>query len=112
MLAVLAGQVTGALEELHHCTREGLEYLSRGMELQPDSEISLHLLAALTELQKLDRVVQRLKNVESILLEWLHANEGKQVKCEKPAWAEVLINRHVMPDEDAVLINVLAGGEQ
>lgn len=107
LLRVLAEQVAGALRDLHHCSEDGLGHLARAMEMHPRSDMAPHILAALTDLQKIDRAMQRLKNVETSLSEWSQASVHGGQERPEPAWAALLSSRYVMPDENVVLNRVL-----
>jgi len=58
-------------------------------------------MAALTELQNIDRVMQRLNNVMSCLDEWSEATKDKPVG--EATWKDTVHNRYVMEEERLVL---------
>jgi len=105
LLAVLQAQVVGALQDLHQCTDDGLNHLAQVIELHPDSELVPHVLSALTDLQRIDRAMQRLHNVASSLDEW------KRATCvhahDAPTWTDALTGRYVMPEEREAMNKVL-----
>ncbi len=109
LLRVLEKQLIGALEDLHGCTEDGLGRLAQAMEQHPESVIIPHIMQALTELQKIDRVTQRLGNVVENLSDW--AATIQQQTHEPPVWANAVSSRFVMPEEGAVLRSVLRGKE-
>jgi len=105
LLAVLQAQVTGALQDLHLCTEDGLGHLAKIIELHPESKLTVHVLAALTDLQHIDRAMQRLHNVASSLDEWKRASSGQGLGA--PTWVEALTGRYVMPEEREAVTWVL-----
>lgn len=104
LLAVLQAQIDGALQDLHLCTEDGLGHLARIIEFHPEDALTPHVLAALTDLQGIDRAMQRLQNVISSLDDWEKACEPTQ---STPAWLQVLAGRYVMPEEREVVSRVL-----
>ncbi len=109
LLRVLEKQLIGALEDLHGCTEDGLGRLAQAMEQHPKSVIIPHIMQALTDLQKIDRVKQRLGNVVENLSDW--AATIQQQTHEPPAWANAVSSHFVMPEEGAVLRSVLRDEE-
>ncbi len=106
LLAVLKAQVTGSLQDLRLCTDDGLGHLAKIIELHPDSELVPHVLSALTDLQRIDRAMQRLHNVVSSLDEWNRAS-GAQAH-DAPSWIDALTGRYVMPEERETMNKVLS----
>ena len=106
LLSVLQAQVVGALQDLHLCTESGLGHLAKVIELHPESELTAHVLAALTDLQRIDRVMQRLQNVVGSLEEW--KNASREQSLGTPAWLDTLVGRYVMPEEREVVTRVLS----
>jgi len=105
LLYVLESQVTGALEDLHVCTEDGLGHLEQALDKHPKSGVSPHIIRGLTDLQKIDRVTQRLRNVAESLAEW--AGDTHKKIDDRPMWADAVADRFVMPEESAVLKQVL-----
>ncbi|HKJ83030.1 MAG TPA: hypothetical protein VJ961_03300 [Mariprofundaceae bacterium] len=105
LVQVLQQQVAGALGNLHDCTEDGLGHLAKALDYHPDSEVTPHILRALTDLQKIDRAIQRLRNVADSMDEWSSASGD--VPQDRPAWAEVMAERFVMPEEGSVLERIL-----
>ena len=105
LLAVLQAQVVGALQDLHMCTEDGLNHLAQVVELHPDSELIPHVLSALTDLQRIDRAMQRMHNVVSSLDEWKRASDVRT--HDTPTWTEALTGRYVMPEERETMNKVL-----
>lgn len=106
LLEILQAQVVGAIQDLHFCTDDGLEHLAEIVKMHPDSELCTLVLAALTDLQRIDRVMQRLQNVANSLDEWRHSSSTPPPG--KPVWLDVLTRRYVMPEEREVVAEVLA----
>lgn len=104
LLHLLEKQVTGALQNLHACTEDGFGHLEQALENHPNSEIAPHIIQALTDLQKIDRATQRLRNVADSLAEW---SEGADMPDDRPTWANAVSARFVMPEESTVLKQVL-----
>lgn len=105
LLRVLEKQVSGALQDLHDCTEDGLGHLARVLEHHPDSVVTPHIMRALTDLQKIDRAAQRLRNVAYNLAEW--ADFTREKPYERPTWADAVSSRFVMPEESSALKQVL-----
>lgn len=105
LLHVLQRQVAGALKNLHDCTEDGLGHLAKALEHHPNSEVTPHIMRALTDLQKIDRATQRLRNVSDSMAEW--AEVARNQTDERPTWLDAVSARFVMPEEDVVLKQVL-----
>lgn len=110
LLAILQAQVTGALQDLNYCTDDGLEHLAKIIKMQPDSDLSNLVLAALTDLQRIDRVIQRLQNIANSLDEWRQSLGSPPLG--RPTWLDSLTGRYVMPEEREVVAGVLNGSHQ
>ncbi len=109
LLRLLRRQVAGALQDLNTCTEDGLGLLAQAMEQYPESVMMPHIMQALNELQKIDRVMQRLDNVVGSLSDWDATIQQRTHK--PPTWIDAVSSRFVMPEEGAALRAVLQGGE-
>ncbi len=106
ILHALEKQVTGALRDLHTCTEDGFGHLEKALDRHPKSEVTPHIIQALTDLQKIDRATQRLQNVADSLDEWFGAEcsgMSDAVSHGRPSWADAIAARFVMPEEKTVL---------
>ncbi|MDX8407404.1 MAG: hypothetical protein R8L58_03350, partial [Mariprofundaceae bacterium] len=101
LLRVLTRQVEGALQLLNESTENGLIKISEVLEKEAGTEIEGDIMDALTELQNIDRVMQRLHNVRSCLDEWSQA--VKDVDAGEPGWQQSVADRYVMEEERLVL---------
>ena len=100
LLRVLEKQVQGSVELLATSSEEGLVKLMDILEMGVAPEVEAKLMEALTDLQNIDRVSQRLNNVKSCLSEWADAQPDT---TEKAAWEEEVAKRYVMEEERIVL---------
>ena len=100
LLRVLEKQVQGSVELLATSSEEGLVKLMDILEMGVAPEVEAKLMEALTDLQNIDRVSQRLNNVKSCLSEWA---EAQPEATEKAAWEEEVAKRYVMEEERIVL---------
>ncbi len=101
LLRVLAGQLEGALSLLKESSEDGLIKLSGALDEQPGEAVEFQIMEALTDLQNIDRVSQRLHNVRTCLADWSEAVEPAGEGT--PAWEEVVSKRYVMEEEREVL---------
>ncbi len=100
LLRVLKKQVGGSLELLNESCEEGLVKLTEVLDMGVSEEVEDLIMAALTDLQNIDRVSQRLNNVKSCLKDWSdHAPETAQAVL----WEEEVSQRYVMEEERMVL---------
>jgi len=98
---VLTRQVEGALSLLNESTENGLTKISEVLEKEPGAEVEEGIMEALTELQNIDRVMQRLNNVKSCMEDWSQA-VGDQGQAEI-TWKDAVADRYVMEEERRVL---------
>ncbi|MDX8392020.1 MAG: hypothetical protein R8K53_05555, partial [Mariprofundaceae bacterium] len=101
LLTVLHKQVAGALELLNASTEDGLIKLTDAMDRDVEGVLAKDIIAALTDFQNIDRVMQRLRNVESSLSDWAIAQNG-QAPAEA-IWKDEVEKRYVMEEERQVL---------
>lgn len=100
LLRVLKKQVGGSLELLNESCEEGLVKLTEVLDMGVSEEVEDLIMAALTDLQNIDRVSQRLNNVKSCLKDWSdHAPETAQAVL----WEAEVSQRYVMEEERMVL---------
>ncbi|MDQ7001698.1 MAG: hypothetical protein Q9N02_03300, partial [Ghiorsea sp.] len=100
LLRVLEKQVQGSVELLATSSEEGLIKLMDILDMGVAPEVEAKLMEALTDLQNIDRVSQRLNNVQSCLHEWA---EVQPDATEKAVWEEAVAKRYVMEEERIVL---------
>ena len=100
LLRVLAGQLEGALALLKESSEDGLVKLSGALDEQPGEAVEFQIMEALTDLQNIDRVSQRLHNVRTCLADWAEVAEETS---GEPAWKEAVSKRYVMEEEREVL---------
>ncbi len=100
LLRVLAGQLEGALALLKESSEDGLIKLSGALDEQPGEAVEFQIMEALTDLQNIDRVSQRLNNVRTCLSDWSEAAEAGE---GAPSWEEAVSKRYVMEEEREVL---------
>jgi len=89
LLRVLEKQVQGSVELLATSSEDGLVKLMDILEMGVTPEVEAKLMDALTDLQNIDRVSQRLNNVKSCLSEWA---EAQPEATEKAVWEEEVAN--------------------
>jgi hypothetical protein len=100
LLRVLKKQVGGSLELLNESCEEGLVKLTEILDMGVSEEVEELIMAALTDLQNIDRVSQRLNNVKSCLKDWSdHVPDSGQAAL----WEEEVSQRYVMEEERMVL---------
>ena len=100
LLRVLKKQVGGSLELLNESCEEGLVKLTEVLDMGVSEEVEELIMAALTDLQNIDRVSQRLNNVKSCLKDWSdHVPEASAAAL----WEEDVSKRYVMEEERMVL---------
>jgi len=100
LLRVLSGQLEGALALLKDSSEDGLIKLSGALDEQPGEAVEFQIMEALTDLQNIDRVSQRLNNVRTCLADW---SETAVAESGDPAWKDVVSKRYVMEEEREVL---------
>ncbi|MFQ5356195.1 MAG: hypothetical protein ACE5DY_06865 [Mariprofundaceae bacterium] len=101
LLRILQKQVSGALELLNTSTEDSLVKLSQAMDHDSSGELTDDIMGALTDLQNIDRVMQRLRNVESCLADWASASTDQ--KSDEMLWKGEVEKRYVMEEEREVL---------
>jgi len=101
LLMVLKKQVEGALALLNASTEDGLIKLTDAMDRDVEGVLADDIMAALTDFQAIDRVMQRLKNVETCLNDWSDAQAEAQ--GGQPLWKDEVEKRYVMEEERQVL---------
>jgi len=100
LLRVLQKQVEGSLELLSESSEDGLMKLTEILDMGVSEEVEEAIMAALTDLQNIDRVSQRMTNVKSCLDDWAnHAPEAGR----SALWEEEVAKRYVMEEERMVL---------
>jgi len=101
LIMVLKKQVEGALALLSSSTEDGLLKLTDVMDRDVEGKFADDIMAALTDFQAIDRVMQRLRNVESCLNDWGDAQaEGQE---GQPLWKDEVEKRYVMEEERQLL---------
>ncbi|MDQ6988312.1 MAG: hypothetical protein Q9M19_00395 [Mariprofundaceae bacterium] len=100
LIRVLQKQVQGALELLTESSEDGLIKLTEVLDLGVSAEVEEKIMNALTDLQNIDRVSQRLTNVQSCLSDWADAQADSSSKA---LWQEEVSQRYVMEEERMVL---------
>jgi len=100
LLRILHKQVGEALELLGRSSEAGLVKLAEAMDKDESGALADDIMAALTDLQNIDRVMQRLRNVESCLADWA---EAAPEATGEPRWREAVEGRYVMEEERLVL---------
>jgi len=101
LLRVLKKQVEGALELLNSSTEDGLIKLTDAMDRDVEGVLADDIMSALTDFQSIDRVMQRLRNVEACLNDWGDAQAEGQ--GGQPLWKDEVEKRYVMEEERQVL---------
>ena len=100
LLRVLEKQVEGSVELLGASSEGGLMKLMEILEMGVSPEVEAKLMDALTDLQNIDRVSQRMNNVKTCLSEWA---ESRPDATEAAVWEEEVAKRYVMEEERLVL---------
>jgi len=100
LLRVLQKQVSGSLDLLGESSENGLIKLTEILDMGVSEEVEAKIMDALTDLQNIDRVSQRLTNVKSCLDDW--ANHAPEVG-QAALWEEEVSQRYVMEEERMVL---------
>jgi len=100
LLQVLKKQVQGSLELLSESSEEGLVKLMGVLDMGVSEEVEEAIMAALTDFQNIDRVSQRMTNVQTCLDDWSsHVGDAGQAAL----WEEEVAKRYVMEEERMVL---------
>ena len=100
LLRVLKKQVEGSLELLTESSENGLVKLTEILDMGVSEEVEEAIMAALMDLQNIDRVSQRMTNVQSCLDDWSnHVPEAANAAL----WEEEVAKRYVMEEERVVL---------
>ncbi len=100
LLRILERQVAESLALLESSAEEGLVKLSAALDAGPSGEVEEAIMGALTDLQNIDRVMQRLNNVRSCLADWAATAPAPEAP---PLWREEVEKRYVMEEERHVL---------
>ncbi|MDX8407784.1 MAG: hypothetical protein R8L58_05310, partial [Mariprofundaceae bacterium] len=99
LLKVLQKQVEGSVTLLESSSEDGLIKLTEILDMGVSAEMEEKIMAALTDLQNIDRVMQRLNNVKSCLQDWSAASN----QTSDAAWKDEVEKRYVMEEERTVL---------
>ncbi|MDX8406016.1 MAG: hypothetical protein R8K50_07685, partial [Mariprofundus sp.] len=100
LLKVLEKQVQGSVELLESSSEDGLVKLTTILDMGLGSEVEDLIMEALTDLQNIDRVMQRMHNVRSCLQDWSAAAPPSPPSA---LWQEEVSKRYVMEEERSVL---------
>ncbi len=100
LLRVLQKQVEGSVELLSSSSEDGLVKLMGILDMGVSAEVEAAIMDALTDLQNIDRVSQRLNNVKSCLDDWASAQPDS---AGMVLWEEEVSKRYVMEEERVVL---------
>ncbi|TLS67997.1 hypothetical protein FEF65_06020 [Mariprofundus erugo] len=100
LIKVLERQVEGSVSLLESSSEDGLIKLTQILDLGVSPEIEELIMAALTDLQNIDRVMQRLNNVKSCLQDWGSAAPAAPASA---LWKSEVEKRYVMEEERTVL---------
>jgi hypothetical protein len=100
LLRVLQKQIEGSVELLSSSSEEGLVKLMGILDMGVSPEVEAAIMDALTDLQNIDRVSQRLNNVKSCLDDWATAQPDTTAAA---LWEEEVSKRYVMEEERVVL---------
>ncbi len=100
LLRVLQKQIEGSVELLSKSSEDGLVKLMGILDMGVSPEVEAAIMDALTDLQNIDRVSQRLNNVKSCLDDWATARPDAS---EAVLWEEEVSKRYVMEEERVVL---------
>jgi len=100
LLNVLTKQVQGSLELLSESSENGLMKLTEILDMGVSDEVEEAIMEALMEFQNIDRVSQRMTNVQTCLSDWSsHVDDASQAAL----WEEEVAKRYVMEEERMVL---------
>ncbi|MDX8382039.1 MAG: hypothetical protein R8M14_08010 [Ghiorsea sp.] len=100
LLRTLQKQVEGSVELLSNSSEEALIKLMGILDMGVSPEVEGAIMDALTDLQSIDRVSQRLNNVKSCLDDWATAQPDMTGTA---LWEEEVSKRYVMEEEKVVL---------
>ncbi|MBL4775827.1 MAG: hypothetical protein JKY87_07230 [Mariprofundus sp.] len=100
LIKVLEKQVHGSITLLEESAEDGLIKLTEVLDLGVSPEVEDRIMAALTDLQNIDRVSQRMNNVKSCLQDW--GNAAPQAPAIA-TWKEAVEKRYVMEEERMAL---------
>ncbi len=100
LLRVLQKQVEGSVDLLQSSSEGGLAKLMGILDMGVSPEVEAAIMDALTDLQNIDRVSQRLNNVKSCLDDWATAQPDVS---DAALWEEEVSKRYVMEEERMVL---------
>jgi len=105
LLGVLQAQMDGSVQMLESSSEAGLEKLMGILDMDVGAEVEAKIMAALTDLQHIDRVSQRMKNVAYVLQDWGAATPDSD---RSPGWKETVHKRYVMEEERQALKDTLS----
>jgi len=105
LLNVLQAQVDGSVQMLEQSSEDALLKLSEILDMDVDEAVQDKIMAALTDLQNIDRVSQRMHNVKYVLQDW--SNASPPTGCA-PGWIKAVKQSYVMEEERLVLKDVLS----
>lgn len=100
LIRVMQKQLEGSVDLLHSSSEDGLIKLTEVLDMGVSPEVESKIMDALTDLQNIDRVSQRMTNVKTCLSDW--ADQQPEVS-EKALWEEEVSKRYVMEEERMVL---------
>jgi len=105
LIGVLAAQMDGAQQMLEQSSEDALIKLSEILDMDVGAAVEAKIMAALTDLQHIDRVSQRMNNVKFVLQDW-HA--ALPAASTQQSWIATVQGRYVMAEERAALNDILA----
>ncbi|MDX8384302.1 MAG: hypothetical protein R8M45_09490 [Ghiorsea sp.] len=100
LIRVLQKQLEGSVDLLHSSSEDGLIKLTEVLDMGISPEIEAKIMDALTDLQNIDRVSQRMTNVKTCLSDWA---DQQPDASGKSLWEEEVSKRYVMEEERMVL---------
>jgi len=108
LLELLERHIEDSLTVLQDGVEDGLGKLTDALDRHPVKEIEDDILAVFTDFQNIDRVVQRLGNVQKCLAQWRRS--AANGSGSDPAWAAVVASSYVMQEEHVTQKMVLKSG--
>jgi len=105
LIGVLAAQMDGAQQMLEQSSEDALIKLSEILDMDVGAEVEAKIMAALTDLQNIDRVSQRMNNVKFVLQDWSAALPGSTARL---SWVDTVRKRYVMEEERLALNDMLS----
>lgn len=110
LLELLERHIEGSLTVLQDRVEDGLGKLTDALDRHPVKEIEDDILAVFTDFQNIDRVVQRLGNVQKCLAQW--RKSAVNGSGSNPAWAAEVASFYVMQEEHVTQGMVLRSADQ